>query len=87
MKKDARRSLGKVFAKCYADVTSAIRVQDAKLKAIENGWGLIVAGTPAELEDIVVDATEPTAIVKGISSKSYCIYARYQWQSCARWIQ
>ena len=52
MKKDSRRSL-KVLAKCYADVTSATRVQDARLKAIENGWSLIVAGTPAELEDIV----------------------------------
>jgi hypothetical protein len=69
VKKDARRSL-KVFAKCYADVTSATRVQDAKLKAIENGWGLIVAGTPAELEDIVVDATEPTAIVKALAVKA-----------------
>lgn len=69
VKKDARRSL-KVFAKCYADVTSAIRVQDAKLKAIENGWDLIVAGTPAELEDIVVDATEPTAIVKALAVKA-----------------
>ena len=69
MKKDSRRSL-KVFAKCYADVTSATRVQEARLKAIENGWGLIVAGAPAELEDIVVDTTEPTAIVKALAVKA-----------------
>lgn len=69
MKKDDRRSL-RVLAKCYADVTSATRVQDARLKAIENGWSLIVAGTPAELEDIVVDTTEPTAIVKALAVKA-----------------
>lgn len=69
MKQDARRSM-RVLAKCYADITSATRTQDAKLKAIENGWGLIVAGTPAELEDIVVDTTEPTAIVKALAVKA-----------------
>ena len=69
MKKDSRRSL-KVLAKCYADITSVTRTQDAKLKAIENGWSLIVAGTPAELEDIVVDTTEPTVIVKALAVKA-----------------
>lgn len=69
IKKDSRRSL-KVLAKCYADATSATRVQDARLKAIENGWSLIVAGAPAELEDIVVDTTEPTAIVKALAVKA-----------------
>ena len=69
IKKDSRRSL-RVLAKCYADVTSATRVQDARLKVIENGWSLIVAGTPAELEDIVVDTTEPTAIVKALAVKA-----------------
>lgn len=69
MKKDARRSM-RVQAKCYADITSTTRTQDAKLKAIENGWSLIVAGTPTELEDIVVDTTEPTAIVKALAVKA-----------------
>lgn len=69
MQKDARRSM-RVLAKCYADVTSVTRTQDAKLKAIENGWSLIVAGTPTELEDIVVDTTEPTAIVKALAVKA-----------------
>lgn len=69
MKKDSRRSL-KVLAKCYADATSATRVQDARLKAIENGWSLIVAGAPAELEDIVVDTTDPTTIIKALAVKA-----------------
>lgn len=69
MKKDARRSM-RVQAKCYADITSVTRTQDAKLKAIENGWSLIVAGTPTELEDIVVDTTEPTVIVKALAVKA-----------------
>ena len=69
MKQDSRRSM-RVLAKCYADVTSATRVQDARLKAIENGWSLVVAGAPAELEDIVVDTTEPTAIVKALAVKA-----------------
>ena len=34
MKKDERRNL-RVLVKCYADVTSAIRVQDAKIRTIE----------------------------------------------------
>ena len=34
MKKDERRSL-RVLAKCYADTTSATRVQDAKIKTLE----------------------------------------------------
>lgn len=69
MKKDARRSM-RVQAKCYADISSVTRTQDAKLKAIENGWSLIVAGTPTELEDIVVDTTEPTVIVKALAVKA-----------------
>lgn len=69
MQKDAIRNL-RVFAKCYADVTSATRVQDAKLKAIENGWSLIVAGTPTELEPVDADDTEPTAIVRALAVKA-----------------
>ena len=34
MKKDERRSL-RVLAKCYADITSATRVQDAKIRTLE----------------------------------------------------
>ena len=35
MKKNDRRSM-RVLVKCYADVTSAIRVQDAKIRTLEN---------------------------------------------------
>ena len=35
MKKDERRSL-RVIAKCYADVTSAIRIHDARIRTLEN---------------------------------------------------
>lgn len=69
MKKDTRRSM-RVLAKCYADVTSATRVQDARLKAIENGWSLIVAGTPAELEPVDADITEPTTVIKALAVKA-----------------
>lgn len=40
MKQGDRRSL-RVLTRCYADVTSAIRVQDAKIKTLENGWQII----------------------------------------------
>lgn len=63
LKENQRRNLI-VNVKCYADINSAVRVQDARLKAIENGWSLIVAGAPAELEDIVVDTTDPTLTIK-----------------------
>lgn len=63
LKENQRRNLV-VNVKCYADINSAVRVQDARLKAIENGWSLIVAGAPAELEDIVIDTTEPTITIK-----------------------
>lgn len=82
MKKDAIRSL-RVFAKCYADVTSATRVQDAKLKSIENGWSLIVAGTPTELEPVDADDTEPTAIVRALAVKAIAytqgINSKVEW--------
>ena len=40
MKQGDRRSL-RVLTRCYADVTSAIRIQDAKIKTLENGWQII----------------------------------------------
>ena len=40
MKQGDRRSL-RVLTRCYADTTSAIRVQDAKIKTLENGWHII----------------------------------------------
>ena len=45
MKQGDRRSL-RVLTRCYADVTSAVRVQDAKIKTLENGWQ-IISNVPA----------------------------------------
>ena len=45
MKQGDRRSL-RVLTRCYADTTSAIRVQDAKIKTLENGWQ-IISNVPA----------------------------------------
>ena len=45
VKQNERRSL-RLLVKCYADVTSATRVQDARIKTLENGWK-VIAKTPA----------------------------------------
>ena len=45
VKQNERRSL-RLLVKCYADVTSAIRVQDAKIRTLENGWQ-IISNVPA----------------------------------------
>lgn len=45
MKQGDRRSL-RVLTRCYADVTSAIRVQDARIRMLENGWQ-IISNVPA----------------------------------------
>ena len=38
--KNERRSL-RVMVRCYADTTSATRLQDARIKILENGWKII----------------------------------------------
>ena len=45
MKQDDRRSL-RVLVRCYADTTSAIRVQDARIRTLKNGWQ-IISNVPA----------------------------------------
>ena len=45
VKQNERRSL-RLLVKCYADVTSATRVQDARIKTLENGWK-VISNTPA----------------------------------------
>lgn len=45
MKQGDRRSL-RVLVRCYADTTSAIRVQDARIRTLENGWQ-IISNVPA----------------------------------------
>lgn len=44
MKQNERRSM-RVLVKCYADTTSAIRVQGAEIKTLKNGWQ-IISNTP-----------------------------------------
>ena len=45
VKQNERRSL-RLLVKCYADVTSATRVQDARIRTLENGWQ-IISNVPA----------------------------------------
>ena len=63
MKKDERRNL-RVLVKCYADVTSATRVQDARIRTLENA--LISGSTLTES----VDTTEPIVTIKALQVKA-----------------
>ena len=56
-----------VRAKCYADLTSSARIQDAKLTMIADA---INNSTAVDFEDIEVDRTEPTMIVEKFAVKS-----------------
>ena len=59
-KKGARQRI-RVLAKCYADLTSDIRTQEARIRTLENGWQLIQNGAEnLDVEDASVDTTEPT---------------------------
>ena len=69
MKKDERRSL-RVLAKCYADTTSAIRVQDAKIRTLESKVNALIDTTVATTADEAVDTTEPTATIKALGVKA-----------------
>ena len=63
MKKDERRNLI-VLVKCYADVTSSTRVQDARIRTLENA--LISGSTSTES----VDTTEPIVTIKALQVKA-----------------
>ena len=69
MKQGERHSI-RVMVRCYADTTSATRTQDARLKAIENGWSLIVAGTPTDIVPVPVDTTEPVMTIAQLEVKA-----------------
>lgn len=56
-----------VRARCYADLTSDTRVQDAKLTMIADA---INNSTVVDFEDISVDRTEPTMTVEKFAVKS-----------------
>ena len=69
MKKDERRSL-RVLAKCYADTTSAIRVQDAKIRTLESKVNALIDTTVNTTADEAVDTTEPKATIKALGVKA-----------------
>ena len=51
----------RVLAKCYANLESTARMQDARIRTLENGWQLIQGGaSDLTVEDAPVDTTEPT---------------------------
>ena len=69
MKKNDRRSI-RVLVKCYADTTSAIRVQDARIRTLENRFNVLIDTTVATTADEAVDTTEPTATIKALGVKA-----------------
>lgn len=69
MKQGERHSI-RVMVRCYADITSATRTQEARLKALENGWSLIVAGTPTDIVPVPVDTTEPVVTIAQLEVKA-----------------
>ena len=69
MKKNDRRSM-RVLVKCYADVTSAIRVQDAKIRTLESKVNALIDTTVNTTADEAVDTTEPTATIKALGVKA-----------------
>ena len=69
MKKDERRSL-RVLAKCYADTTSAIRVQDAKIRTLESKVNALIDNSVETIVDATVDTTEPTTTIKALGVKA-----------------
>lgn len=69
MKKNDRRSL-RVFVKCYADTTSAIRVQDARIRTLESKVNALIDNSLETIVDATVDTTEPTATIKALGVKA-----------------
>lgn len=69
MKKNDRRSL-RVFVKCYADTTSAIRVQDARIRTLESKVNALIDNSLETIVDATVDTTESTATIKALGVKA-----------------
>lgn len=54
----------RVLARCYADINSVTRTQEARIQTLENGWRMIVAGeTDLDVTPVQPDATEPTVTI------------------------
>ena len=69
MKENERRSL-RVLVRCYADTTSAIRVQNAKIITLENKINAIIENSSEEVVEEAVDTTEPTLTIKAVAIKA-----------------
>ena len=69
VKQNERRSL-RLLVKCYADVTSAIRVQDAKIRTLESKVNALIDNSVETIVDATVDTTEPTATIKALGVKA-----------------
>ena len=69
MKENERRSL-RVLVRCYADTTSATRVQNAKIITLENKLNAIIKNSSEEVVEEAVDTTEPTLTIKAVSIKA-----------------
>ena len=58
-----RQKIG-VLARCYADINSVTRTQEARIQTLENGWRMLVAGeTDLDVTPVQPDATEPTVTI------------------------
>lgn len=69
MMKNDRRSM-RVLVKCYADITSATRVQDAKIRTLESKVNALIDNSVETIVDATVDTTEPTATIKALGVKA-----------------
>lgn len=69
MKKNDRRSL-RVLVKCYADTTSAIRIQDARIRTLESKINALIDNSVETIVDATVDTTEPTTTIKALGVKA-----------------
>ena len=69
MKENERRSL-RVLVRCYADTTSATRVQDAKIRTLESKVNALIDNSVETIVDATVDTTEPTTTIKALGVKA-----------------
>ena len=69
IKKGERHTL-RVLVKCYADITSAIRVQDARIRTLESKINALIDNSVETIVDATVDTTDPTVTIKALGVKA-----------------
>lgn len=69
IKKGERHTL-RALVKCYADITSDTRVQDAKIRTLESKVNALIDNSVETIVDATVDTTEPTATIKALGVKA-----------------